>query len=151
MRLTRRALIAGAPVVLMAGTVRADEITSPVPGKRVAISGYDPVAYFTDNHPVQGVSKYWYEFDDTVYLFATAAHRAMFVSDPEHYAPQFRGFCTLSTSIGGHDEGLPDQWKVVDDKLYVFGKPTGMQDFEHFGPDAVITQARAQWTLMHKK
>ncbi len=149
MALARRTFAATCVMTFVTSATWAEGIVSPVPGKRVAISGYDPVAYFTENRPVQGLSQYWYEFDDTVYLFATSAHRAMFVSDPEHYAPQFLGFCTLSTAIGGHDEGLPDQWKIVDGKLYMFGKPTGVQDFEHFGETAVITQARATWAAAH--
>lgn len=149
MLLTRRIFAASCAIPFVVRAARAADITSPVPGKRLAISGYDPVAYFTDSRPVQGIPQYWFEFDDTVYLFATSEHRAMFVSDPEHYAPQFQGFCALSTAIGGHDEGLPDQWKIVDNKLYVFGKPTGMEDFEHFGENAVITQARARWAAAH--
>ena len=160
MRLTRRTTIRLATIALAAtatamagfGAVPAwaDEIVSPVPGKRVALRGYDPVGYFTEGRPVPGSQHHWYEFDDTVYLFSSAEHRAAFVADPDHYAPQFRGFCALSVSIGGHDDGLPDVWKIIDGKLFVFGKPTGVEDFAT-DPTGITTRARANWAAAYPK
>ena len=150
MLLTRRALAIAGAVVLSAPGVRAEDIVSPVPGKRVSLRGYDPVAYFTDGRPVRGVPAFWFEFDDAVYLFASAEHRALFVGDPDHYAPQFRGFCALSVSVGQRDEPLPDQWEITDGKLFVFGKPTGIQDFAT-DPPGITARARANWAAAGNK
>jgi YHS domain-containing protein len=148
--LTRRGFFVGAAVALSAAVARADDIPSPVPGKRVALRGNDPVGYFTDGRPIPGVAQYWYEFDDTVYLFASAEHRALFVADPDHYAPQFRGFCAMSLAFGEQDEGLPDSWKIVDGKLFMFGRPSGPQDFA--ADEAGFTaRANATWAATHPK
>ena len=150
MLLPRRSLTVGAAVLSFAVSVRADDLVSPVPGKRVALRGYDPVAYFTDGRPVLGVAQYWYEFDDTVYLFANAGHRAAFIADPDHYASQYRGYCALSVSIGGHDEGLPGTWQILDGKLFVFGRTTGVQDFATDQP-GIIARGQANWAAAHPK
>src|SRR5439155_2846677 len=60
---------------------------------RVAIQGYDTVAYFTDGKPTKGTSSFEYVWDDAKWQFASLAHRDMFIADPDRYAPQFGGFC----------------------------------------------------------
>jgi hypothetical protein len=150
MRLTRRTVMIGVAVSFVSTGARAEEISSPVPGKRVALRGYDPVSYFTDGRPVQGDPRFWYEFDDTVYIFAGQEHRTVFVADPDHFAPQFRGYCTLSVSEGEHDEGLPDYWTILDGKLFVFGKPFGPEVFAK-DPATITAQARANWAALQTK
>ena len=150
MRLTRRAVVTCLASVFLTAGARAADVASPVPGKRVALRGYDPVAYFTDGHPVQGDPRFWYEFDDTVYLFAGPEHRAVFVADPDHYAPIFRGFCAVSIAYGMKDEGLPDVWRIVDGKLFVFGRPEGPKDFAA-DPAGITARARANWAALPTK
>jgi len=150
MLLIRRALATGSATAFCAAVARADDVASPVSGKRVALSGYNPVACFTDRRPVQCISRYWYEFDDTVYLFASDEHRASFIADPDHYAPQYRGYCAMSVSIGGHYEGLPGTWEILNGKLCVFGKTTGVQDFATDQP-GVIARGQANWAATRPK
>lgn len=88
---------------------------------RLVLKGYDPVAYFTDGKPVQGDPGISYEFDEGRYYFANEHHRAMFVAEPERYAPQFGGYCTGSMSRGVRNEGHPEAWIIADGKLFVFG------------------------------
>jgi hypothetical protein len=137
-------------MALFTAGARAEPIPSPVPGRRVALRGYDPVGYFTVGRPIQGQPQYWYEFDDTVYLFASAANRAAFIADPEHYAPQYRGFCAMSVSFGERDEGLPEVWKIVDGKLFVFGKTDGVKDFETDQP-GFTARGQLNWASTHPK
>ena len=89
---------------------------------RVVLKGYDPVAYFTQGKPVKGDPRYSYDWDEGRYHFASAQHRAMFVGDPEKYAPQFGGYCTGSMSRGVRNEGDPEGWTIQGGKLYVFGE-----------------------------
>ncbi len=94
--------------------------------ERLAIKGYDPVAYFTESRPVKGDPRFEYEFDDTIYRFARARHLQLFKSDPDHYLPQHGNHCTAALS-----EGLlnvrsdPNNWLIHNGKLYLFGKPIG--------------------------
>jgi YHS domain-containing protein len=65
----------------------------------LALQGYDPVAYFTDNKPVKGDENYTASYKGGTYRFASAAHKETFESNPAKYAPQFGGFCGYAASI----------------------------------------------------
>lgn len=146
--LSKRNVLAVAILVLTAiciGSPAAAEPMSPVPGKRVALSGYDPVAYFTVGRPEKGSSEFWFAFDDAVYLFASGEHRATFAKDPVRYAPQYDGFCTMAlTTLGTKLEPDPHAWAIHDGKLYVFGKPAGRGMFKD-DPGGYVEKAEARW------
>jgi len=88
--------------------------------KAPALKGHDPVAYFVDGRPVKGAPSIAYEFDDSRYHFSKPKHRELFAADPDRYAPQFAGLCTVGMSMGMKAEADPNVWKIVDGKLYVF-------------------------------
>ena len=104
-----------------AAALGAVETGSSAAEKRVALSGYDPVSYFTDGRPEKGSAEYSAAFDDATYWFKSAEHRALFVADPDHYAPQFDGYCAIIVSRGEKHEADPEAWAIADGKLYVFG------------------------------
>jgi YHS domain-containing protein len=106
------AMTAASP--LFASSVHAEDVV-------LAIKGYDPVAYFTDGRPVQGLPDFEYVWDDHVYRFASAEHRNMFKADPVHYAPQFGNFCAMALAKGQVVVANPENWLISDGKLYVFG------------------------------
>jgi YHS domain-containing protein len=85
----------------------------------VAIKGYDPVAYFTDNKPVKGVPAYKADYEGATYEFASEEHRALFAAAPEKYAPQFGGFCAYGTAVGHKADIDPAAFTIVDGKLYL--------------------------------
>ena len=65
-------------------------VSTNIPG--VAIDGYDPVAYFTQNKAVKGDEALVCDYNGTTWRFSNKEHRDLFLSDPEKYAPQFGGF-----------------------------------------------------------
>ena len=129
--LSRRSILIGLPVLVLAaaGRVPLAADAAPGTGKRLALSGYDPVSYFIDGHPEKGSADYATSYDDATYWFKTPEHRATFVADPDHYAPQFQGFCTVSMSRGAKYEADPEAWVIADGKLYVFGSKTLVPGF----------------------
>ena len=101
--------------VLFALTARADE-------SRLSISGYDPVAYFTDGKAVQGNAEFEYVWRKLRWRFASGEHRDLFIKDPQRYAPQYDGYCALGASFGAEahkDTVDPEAWAIVDGKLYL--------------------------------
>ena len=58
----------------------------------IAIKGYDPVAYFAVGKPVKGNRAFEYEWMDAKWLFSSAAHRELFIKNPEKYAPKYGGY-----------------------------------------------------------
>lgn len=86
---------------------------------RVAVGGYDPVAYFTDHHPVRGNARFAATYQGYEYRFASAAHLATFRADPAHYLPQYGGYCAWAVAQNRTAPGDPTYWRIVDGKLYL--------------------------------
>ena len=107
---------------------------------RVALEGYDPVAYFVDGGPVKGVPAFSFTFDDAIYYFASAEHQKMFAADPDRYAPQYSGYCTVGLSLGMRLEADPQSWVITNGRLYVFA---AMEGPSRIAGDAAGTIAKA--------
>jgi YHS domain-containing protein len=86
----------------------------------VALNGYDPVAYFNSEHPVQGNADYDYDWGGATWQFSSAENRDLFSSNPESFAPQFGGFCSFAVSKGFTADISPDAWHIENGKLYLF-------------------------------
>ena len=80
---------------------------------------YDPVSYFED-HPVVGNSQITSTYEGATYYFATIEHKSQFNADPEHYIPQYEGFCAVAVSEGKLVSVNPETNKVTEGKLYLF-------------------------------
>src|SRR5271165_5884801 len=103
-----RLRLSAALVALLGVTVLVPSARGEEP--KLSISGYDPVAYFTDGKPVQGKSEFEYLWHKLRWRFADGAHRESFVKDPDRYTPQYDGYCAMGVSDGeaGHkDHGRP--------------------------------------------
>lgn len=85
--------------------------------KGIALQGYDPVAYFTDQKPVKGNAKLTSEYEHATYYFASAEHKQLFDSEPAKYAPQFGGYCGYAASINRLSPINPNFWQVLDGRL----------------------------------
>jgi YHS domain-containing protein len=90
-----------------------------VDDNRVAIKGYDPVAYFTQSAPTQGLKQFTAEYNGAIYYFASAENRALFNGSPAKYAPQYGGYCAFGVTQEKKYDIDPNAWAVVDGKLYL--------------------------------
>ena len=86
---------------------------------KVAVSGYDPVAYFTQGKPVQGSKQFTATHQGAEFRFANAKHLAAFKANPAKYAPQYGGYCAWAVSQGYTASADPSVFKVVGGKLYL--------------------------------
>jgi YHS domain-containing protein len=86
---------------------------------RLAAGGYDVTAYFTAGKPVGGSAKHELMLQGVTWRFASAENKARFQANPYAYAPQFGGYCAWAVSQGYLASGDPEQWKIVDGKLYL--------------------------------
>ncbi|MCG6856441.1 MAG: YHS domain-containing protein [Salaquimonas sp.] len=119
-RLVRIAAIVLALVLASASAVFAGEAeiyTGEIPG--VAINGYDPVAYFTEDKPVAGSEAITASWKGATWRFASEANKAAFVENPEKYAPQYGGYCAYAVAQGATASTVPEAFTVVNDKLYL--------------------------------
>jgi enamine deaminase RidA (YjgF/YER057c/UK114 family) len=128
----------------LARTAWADE-------PRLSISGYDPVAYFTDGKPVQGKPEFEYSWHRLRWRFANAEHRELFTRDPKHYAPQYDGYCAMGVSeneAAQHKDTVdPEAWAIVDGKLYLAHNRYIMQIWRESAKER-IRQADQAWEVV---
>ena len=97
----------------------------------VAIQGYDVVAYFTDGKAVKGSPSHELPFDDSKWQFANQTHKEMFAADPDRYMPQYGGMCAGGMSLGVSVPANPENWVIVDGKLYMIsGSPADLADWK---------------------
>jgi enamine deaminase RidA (YjgF/YER057c/UK114 family) len=137
--------MSAAVAVFLGVTVLVPSARSEEP--KLSISGYDPVAYFTDGKPVQGKSEIEYLWHKLRWRFASPAHRDLFAKEPDRYTPQYDGYCALGVSAGeeGHKDTVdPEAWAIVDGKLYLTHMSQGMDDWRQ-NPADYIKQADANW------
>ena len=86
---------------------------------KLAVSGYDTVAYFTEQKPVKGESRFTFAWAGAEWRFSSAENRDKFVAVPERYAPQYGGYCAWAVANGYTAKGDPLNWKIVGGKLYL--------------------------------
>lgn len=108
-------LIVAMMILISQATAGEPNLTS----RGIAIQGYDPVAYFTENKAVPGSPDITASHDGATYQFSSAAHKAAFEADPGQYVPQYGGFCAYGASQGYNAPVEPDQFTIADGKLYL--------------------------------
>jgi hypothetical protein len=110
----------------------------------VAISGFDPVAYFIDGTAVLGKDAFEHTFAGVVWRFHNEGNREVFVADPEIYIPRFGGYDPVGVARGVAVPGDPRLWIMSDDRLYLFYSPEARTSF---AGDArrVLTTADRKW------
>ena len=85
----------------------------------LAIRGYDPVAYFTDEKAVKGSRDFSHDWQGATWRFASAENRDLFAAEPTKYAPQYGGYCAWAVSRNYTAPTDPDAFTLVNGKLYL--------------------------------
>ena len=122
MTITRRALLALALTIPVAGTIMrpalAKETEVYAPGG-VALGGYDPVAYFAEGRAVKGRDQNRLMWRGVVWRFASREAMEAFEMNPSAYAPQYGGYCAYALSKGAVSASDPEVFTVHDGRLYL--------------------------------
>jgi len=84
-----------------------------------AINGYDTVAYFTVGKAVMGKDAFSTDWMGAKWKFASQANLDLFKASPNKYAPQYGGYCAYGVAQGYLVKVEPDQFTVLDGKLYL--------------------------------
>lgn len=155
---TRRSLTAlafGAAIAGMAPTAsfafdEASTSSINVSQEKLAISGYDPVAYFAANQATKGDKKFSATHNGAVYYFASAGNRDAFKANPAKYAPQFGNFCAMGVALGKKLDVDPQAWTVVDGKLYLNVNRDVQVKWKEDIPGN-ISKAQTNWPVLKDK
>ncbi|WP_299326333.1 YHS domain-containing (seleno)protein [Parasphingopyxis sp.] len=100
-----------------------DDASGPVylsSGRNIGLSGYDAVSYQVgDGTPQQGNEEFAVSYNGVQYHFANAENAETFQADPVRYAPAYGGFCAWAAARGDLAAGNPENYRVVDGRLYL--------------------------------
>lgn len=110
----------------------------------LAVSGYDPVAYFENGAPVIGTKEFSLEHGGATWRFASAANLEKFRADPAAFAPQYGGYCAWAISRNYTAPGNPENWTIRNGKLYLNYNDKVQSDWLK-DPDGFIAKADANW------
>jgi hypothetical protein len=147
MRIHRtRHLLLFALIVTLASTATwaATKSVINTASDRLALHGYDAVAYFADGKPAKGSSSFEYRWKDAVWRFTSAANRDRFASDPARFSPEFGGYCAYAVSQGHTADGDPNVWRIVEGRLYLNYSKSVQKLWEKDVPGN-IAKGRGNW------
>jgi peroxiredoxin Q/BCP len=89
---------------------------------KVALSGYDPVGYFTLNNALKGRKELSAQHRGVHYWFASEENRKVFTESPAKYLPTYGGWCATAMAKGEKVEIDPTNFKVTNGRLFLFFK-----------------------------
>lgn len=110
----------------------------------LALSGFDPVAYFTEHKPKLGRAGLELREDGAVWQFCNEGNRAAFADHPEIYGPRFGGYDPVAIARGASVAGNPLIWAVVGARLYLFYDSAARKAFLS-DPAHILITAKRKW------
>ena len=115
----------------------------------LAISGFDPVAYFADHAPRFGAPDFEYWYAGAVWRFRNEGNRAEFAKHPDVYMPRFGGYDPVAIARGVSVAGHPEIWMVAGERLYFFYDDKARIAFAG-QPERFIEAAERKWSAVQR-
>jgi hypothetical protein len=119
------------------------------PQSGLAISGFDPVAYFTESSAKEGRAEVEFNSDGVTWRFRNEGNRAAFTERPDIYAPRFGGYDPVAIARGASVPGHPLYWRVSGQRLYLFYSAKARAAFAA-EPDRVLEAAERKWPAVQR-
>lgn len=115
--------------------------------KGLALQGYDPVAYFTENKAVEGSENISHTLSGVTYYFQSAKNRQLFISNPQQYEPQYGGYCAYAMADGDKVRIDPETFKIIDGKLFLYYNFRFTNTLKSWNKDQInlLPKANTEW------
>jgi YHS domain-containing protein len=110
----------------------------------LAISGFDPVGYFTNSKAVVGRADFEVRYAGATWRFINEGNRQAFIDHPEVYLPMFGGYDPTGVARGIAVPGHSQVWLIVGERLYLFHTAQTREAFL-VEPERFIEQAKKEW------
>lgn len=115
----------------------------------LALSGFDPVAYFTDDKALPGRPELEVAVDGAVWRFRNEGNRAAFQSAPDVYRPRFGGYDPVAVARERAVAGHPLFWAVTRERLYLFYSAENRAAFLA-DPSRILALAERNWAEVER-
>jgi YHS domain-containing protein len=147
-------LIAVAAFLANHNVVRAQQSAKPPVysefRSKLALDGYDPVAYFKSGKAMKGSASHASSWNSASWHFASTDNKAAFDANPQAFAPQFGGYCAWAVFEGYTAKGDPNIWRIVGGKLYVNYNASVQRNWEKDVPGH-IAKGEKNWPKVLSK
>ncbi|MRX38866.1 YHS domain protein [Flavobacterium sp. LC2016-23] len=120
---------------------------------KVAIQGYDPVAYFKQNKAIKGKNELTASYMGITYKFSSVANKELFLKNPAGFEPQYGGWCAYAMGSDGEKVAInPETFKIIDGKLYLFYNAYFNNTLKSWNKDESNLKAKAEvnWKKIYK-
>lgn len=88
---------------------------------KLAIQGYDPVAYIEQKKAVKGKKEFAVNVNGAIYYTSSAKNKELLVKNASKYEPAYGGWCAFAMGDYGEKVEInPTTFKVIDGKTYLF-------------------------------
>jgi hypothetical protein len=144
------ALLAGLCAQVLTSQAATTELIVTNRFSGLAISGFDPVAYFVDGKAVAGLETFEAWQGGVVWRFHNEGNRAFFLAHPEIYGPQFGGYDPVDIARGVTVTGNPQLWLIAGARLFLFSRETSRDAFAAH-PDRYLKRAEARWPALEQE
>ncbi len=111
---------------------------------KIALQGYDPVAFHTIGKAVKANPAIFAEYRGYKYLFSSDANKATFLEEAEKYLPAYGGYCAFGVSLGVLFPVEIDTWEIINGHLVLQYSQDIKKMFEE-DKDENIKKANANW------
>ncbi|MFV2038426.1 MAG: YHS domain-containing (seleno)protein [Paracoccaceae bacterium] len=85
----------------------------------MAATGFDVVAYFTEDQAVDGSDDFSLQWKGAMWRFSSAENLAAFEADPWAFAPQYGGYCAFAMAKGAIWKSVPKAYSIYEGQLYL--------------------------------
>ena len=130
----------------MSGCSKTAEPAEIMSIEKIAIDGYDPVAYFVSTKAYKADGTYTYSYKDLTWYFESNENLEAFSADPEAFVPRLGGFCAYELA----DEELvysdPRVWYIHNRGLYLFSDEDAKEEWFR-KIDVMLSASEKEWNL----
>jgi YHS domain-containing protein len=133
-----------ASLVFALNLALAGEIVNADPHSKIALQGYDAVAFHTIGNATKGNPAIAAEYNGYKYFFASKENKTIFEKEPEKYIPAYGGYCAYGVSVGQLFPVEIDTWEIVDGRLVLQYSQDVKREFAR-QKEANFRKAEANW------
>jgi len=88
---------------------------------KIALGGYDVVAYHTSHAAMRGGKAFSYEYKGDTFYFSSSENKKLFEKNPLKYLPKYDGYCAFAVAkMNKKVPPSPETFKIHNGQLLLF-------------------------------
>ncbi len=115
----------------------------------IALSGFDPVAYFIDGRPRGGLPAHELVHAGAVWRFASRANLEAFRNQPDAFIPVFGGYDAVAVAEGRAAEAGPDHFAIIGGRLYTLRSAASLAALR--ADPRLLARAEERWPEVERQ